>query len=233
MGHGHRPSGSRNPARFSEVERMTFDWVPFWESPLRDGGSRSPGGNPSLMLISPQSGHRGRTAPRQHPKAPLPAAGSASCTPRAGPAGGTTGPAWEGQPASPQNQPAGQAGSRGAGGPVFTSSPRAPAGGGPRGPSLDTGGGWEPRWPCLGHRCWGGPCGPTLGGSWTALPWTQVGGGNSGGPALDTGRVLGDGSRTALARLSEHRRVSWESHGRFMNQVSAHACVLKTWEDGD
>ena len=104
----------------------------------------------------------------------------------------------------------------------------------------------RPTWPLLGHRRgvgtqvalpWtqvlGGPCGPTLGGSWTALPWTQVGGGNSGGPALDTGRVLGDGSRTALARLSEHRRVSWESHGRFMNQVSAHACVLKTWEDGD
>ena len=51
------------------------------------------------------------------------------------------------------------------GGPVPTSSPRAQAGGNPRGlaldtgrggnpggPALDTGGGWEPRWPCLGHR---------------------------------------------------------------------------------
>ena len=91
------------------------------------------------------------------------------------------------QPASPQNQPAGQAGSRGAGGPCLHLL------------SQSTGRG-RPTWPLLGHRRgvgtqvalpWtqvlGGPRGPTLGGSWTALPWTQVGGGNPGGPALDTG----------------------------------------------
>ena len=117
---------------------------------LRDGGSWSPGWDPSLMLISPPSGHRGRSMPRQHPKAPLPVAGSASCTPRAGPAGGTRGPACEGpvcQSLEPDCRPGGQQRCWGA-----LSSPPLPE-------HRREGGHVAPSWTQV---VGGNPCGPAL-----------------------------------------------------------------------
>ena len=141
------------------------------------------------------------------------------------------------QSANPWNQTTGQAGSRGAGGPCPHLLSQSTGGREPTWPCLGHRPGWEPRWPCLGHRRGWEPRWPCLGhrpgvGTQVALPWTQAEGGNPGGPALDTGWVWGDGSRTALPRLSGHRHVSWKSHCCFMNQGSVHACVLKTWEDG-
>ena len=175
--------------------------------------------------------------PRQHPKAPLPAAGSASCTPRAGPAGGTRDPACEGpvcQSSEPDCRPGGQQRCWGALSPpplpehrregTHVALPWTQAGVGTQValPWTQAGVGTQVALPWTQAGV----------GTQVALPWTQAEGGNPGGPALDTGWVWGDGSRRALSRLSGHRRVSWKSHCRFMNQGSMHACVLKTWEDG-
>ena len=111
------------------------------------------------------------------------------------------------QSANPWNQTTGQAGSRGAGGPCPHLLSQSTGGREPTWPCLGPRPGWEPRWPCLGHRRGWEPRWPCLGhrpgvGTQVALPWTQAEGGNPGGPALDTGWVWGDGSRTALPRLS-------------------------------
>lgn len=157
VGRVHRPWGSWDPARFSEAERRRLIRFHLGRVPRGTVAPRALAGIQALCLFL----HRVHTeaGPCLNSTQRCPQSGRALHPKQGQPwAPG----AW---PGSAQN--AGQAGSRGAGGPCPHLLSRS-TGGGARGPAVDTGGKWEPRWPCLGHR-WGV-------GTQVAPSWTQAGG---------------------------------------------------------